>query len=145
MKLSTKGRYGLVAIVDLAIHADGEPMALKLVAERNDISEGYLEQVFSTLKKAGLVNSIKGAQGGYKLAMPSTEMTVGMVLKALEGDLSTLGKQKLEENLLNQCIKEAVYDQIDQSVDRILEQTYIAQLADTYAKAQSEAALMFFI
>lgn len=148
MKLSTKGKYGLMAIVDIAIHGKAEPTALKVIAERNGISEGYLEQVFSTLKKAGLVLSVKGAQGGYTLAVPSEELTVGMVLRALEGDLSTLGKSSdggVETSLLSQSIQAMVYEPIDQAVNNLLDNTTIANVADNYAKSQSDAAWMFFI
>ena len=64
MKVSTKGRYGLRAIVDLAVHSKEGQVSLKCVAERQDLSENYLEQLFSSLKKSGLVKSVRGAQGG---------------------------------------------------------------------------------
>lgn len=148
MKLSTKGKYGLMAIVDMAVQAQDEPMPLKVIAERNSISEGYLEQVFSTLKKAGLVLSVKGAQGGYSLAVPAEEMTVGMVLRVLEGDLSTAAKPSegsAEASLLGKSIYYMVYEQIDNEVNKILDNTTIAQVAAHYAKSQHDAAWMFFI
>ncbi|MDK2789160.1 MAG: Rrf2 family transcriptional regulator, cysteine metabolism repressor, partial [Epulopiscium sp.] len=77
MKLSTKGRYGLKAMVDLAVHSQDKHIALRHIAERQDISEHYLEQLIAVLRKAGLVKSIRGAQGGYSLALSPEEITVG--------------------------------------------------------------------
>jgi len=88
LKLSTKGRYGLRAIVDLAINGEKEAVALSGIAERQDISISYLEQLIAKLKKAGIVTSIRGAQGGYLLAKNPEEISVGEILRALEGDLN---------------------------------------------------------
>ena len=88
MKLSTKGRYGVKAMLDLAIHNSEGQIALKNIAERQEISENYLEQLFAILKKAGLVKSIRGAQGGYILANEPYKTTVGSILRALEGSLA---------------------------------------------------------
>ena len=91
MKLSTKGRYGVKAMVDLAIHNSEGQIALKSIAERQEISENYLEQLFATLRKAGLVKSTRGAQGGYVLADKPEKITVGTILRALEGLSCTCG------------------------------------------------------
>ena len=88
MKLSTKGRYGLRAFIDLAVWGENEPISLTSIAERQDISVSYLEQLMAKLKKAGLVNSIRGVNGGYVIAKPAEEISVGDVLRALEGDLA---------------------------------------------------------
>ena len=77
MKLSTKGRYGLRAVLDLAMNGKNEAVALSGIAERQDISISYLEQLIAKLKKAGIVNSIRGAQGGYILAKEPEEISVG--------------------------------------------------------------------
>ena len=87
MKLSTKGRYGLRALVDLARYCGEEPVSISSISAREDISERYLEQLMSLLRKAGLVKSIRGAAGGYVLARPAGEISVGDVLRALEGNL----------------------------------------------------------
>ena len=87
MKLSTKGRYGLRALIDLAQYSEKEAVPISSIAQRQNISESYLEQLFAKLKKAGLVMSIRGAQGGYRLAKPSDTISVGDVLRALEGNL----------------------------------------------------------
>jgi Rrf2 family transcriptional regulator, cysteine metabolism repressor len=90
MKLSTKGRYGTRAMLDLALHyKDGDgPVALGGIAERQNISEEYLEQIFSSLRKAALVESVRGAQGGYKLGKTADKITVGDILRVLEGSLA---------------------------------------------------------
>ena len=87
MKLSTRGRYGIHAMYDLAIHADCGPQSIKAIAEREGIPEAYLEQLIAVLKREGLVTSLRGAQGGYLLARAPGEITVGDVLRALEGSL----------------------------------------------------------
>ncbi len=84
MKLSTKGRYGLRAMIDMARYSTGEPVSIGSVALRQGISEGYLEQLVSLLKKAGLVQSIRGAGGGYVLAKNAEDISVGDILRALE-------------------------------------------------------------
>jgi len=88
MKVSTKGRYGLLAMIDIAAHQAQGSVSLRSVAERNNLSENYLEQLLPALRKAGLVKSIRGAQGGYVLAKPSDSITMGDILRTLEGPLS---------------------------------------------------------
>ena len=87
MKLSTKGRYGLRAMIDLARYSEKEPVSIGSVAARQEISERYLEQLVALLKKAGLVKSIRGASGGYVLAKAPEKISVGDILRALEGSL----------------------------------------------------------
>lgn len=87
MKLSTRGRYGIHAMYELALEYGGAPVSIKTIAERRDIPEAYLEQIFSMLRKDDLVTSVRGAQGGYTLARPPAEIRVGDLLRALEGGL----------------------------------------------------------
>ena len=87
MKLSTKGRYGLRAMIDLALYSDEEAVSIQSISARQNISDNYLEQLVRKLKKEGLVVSVRGAQGGYRLAKPADEISVGDVLRALEGSL----------------------------------------------------------
>jgi len=88
MKLSTRGRYGIHTMYDLALNGVNGPQSIKAIAERGGMPEAYLEQLIAGLKKAGLVTSTRGAQGGYMLARPADDITVGDVLRALEGGLS---------------------------------------------------------
>ncbi|MGQ9780497.1 MAG: RrF2 family transcriptional regulator [Bacillota bacterium] len=85
MRVSTKGRYGLRAMVDLALHAEDGPVPLKEIAARQGLSESYLEQVFAALRRVGLVTAVRGPAGGYILGRPAAEITAGEILRALEG------------------------------------------------------------
>jgi Rrf2 family protein len=88
MKISTKGRYALMLMLDLATYDTGEPVRLREVAKRQQISEKYLEQIISILNKAGYVKSIRGPQGGYMLKNRPEDYTVGMILRQTEGSLA---------------------------------------------------------
>ena len=88
MKLSTRGRYGIQTMYDLALNADNGPQSIKAIAERGGMPEAYLEQLIAALKRSGLVTSTRGAQGGYMLARPADAISVGDVLRVLEGGLN---------------------------------------------------------
>lgn len=88
MKISTKGRYALRLMLDLAKHNNGEMVRIKDIADRENISEKYLEQIVTSLKRAGYVKSLRGAQGGYRLAKEPSEYTAGMILRLTEGDMA---------------------------------------------------------
>ena len=96
MKLSTKGRYGLRALIDLAQYGEQEAVSIQSISARQQISDSYLEQLVRKLKKAGLVTSVRGAQGGYRLARPAEEISVGDVLRALEGSIEAVSCQEGE-------------------------------------------------
>ncbi len=88
MKLSTKGRYGLMAMFQLALEYGQGPISLKYIADKQELSENYLEQLFSSLRRDGLLNSVRGSQGGYMLSREPKDITVGQVLRSLEGHLA---------------------------------------------------------
>ncbi len=94
MKLSTKSRYGVRAMFDMAYHAGTLPAQIKDISRRQDISPRYLEQIFQDLKKAGLLNSRRGPQGGYSLARPAEEITVKDIVLAAEGELQLVNCAK---------------------------------------------------
>jgi Rrf2 family protein len=149
MKLSTKGRYGLRAMVDLAVNSAGDHVSLCSIAERQDISENYLEQVFSILRKSGLVKSVKGAQGGYILSDDPGNIRVGSILRALEGDLSVVD-ESLEENISHQsiiqnCIKLNVWDKINESINSIVDSITLEDLVNEYTKISGSSQDMYFI
>ena len=148
MKISTKGRYGLRAMVDLAVYSAGDHISLKSIAERQNISEGYLEQVFSTLRKAGLINSIKGSQGGYALADMPVNISVGAVLRALEGNLSVIDEKSMEEKTndkIEDCIRKKVWSIINASIDDVVDNITLEDLMDEYKKMVSKEASMYYI
>ena len=137
MKISTKGQYGLRAMVDLAIHSTGEQIPLNSIAERQNLSVGYLEQVFSSLRKAGLVKSVKGPQGGYSLAHSASDITVGDVLRTLEGDLSVveeLDERQNTDNDIEYCITEKVWKKINQSISEVVNLITLEDLVVAYKK-----------
>lgn len=90
MKISTKGRYALRVMIDLALHSDGNFVSIKDIAVRQEISNKYLEQIISLLNKAGYLESARGNTGGYRLAKKLSEYVVGDILRATEGDLSPI-------------------------------------------------------
>lgn len=143
MKLSTKGRYGLRALLDLAVHADGSHVSLYNIAERQQISVNYLEQVFSQLRKAGFVRSVKGAQGGYALAMQPQEMTIGAILRVLEGSLHIATEESTGENPLQDCIKKSVWDRINNGIDHVVDSITLGDLVEEYRSGQDYT--MFYI
>lgn len=126
MKISTKGRYALRLMLDLAVYNTGEPIALKDIAARQSISEKYLEQIISVLNKAGYVRSIRGAQGGYILTRSPKEYTVGMILRLTEGELAPVncvGKDAVPCDRSNGCVTikiwQKMYDAVNEVVDGI--------------------------
>lgn len=125
MKLSTKGRYGLKAMYDIACREKPkEPVSLKAIAEKNNLSEQYLEQIFSILKKSGLVKSVRGAQGGYILSRPAEEITVGDIIRVLDGPIAP-AVCVLDESdacaIEDSCPTKAVWKKIKDSVDDVID------------------------
>lgn len=146
MKISTKGRYGLRAMVDLAVHSANEHVSLNSIAERQDVSVSYLEQVFSVLRKAGLVKSIKGAQGGYILSQEPRNITVGMILRVLEGDLSIVdGNPGTKYDNMQYCIKKNVWDKVNNSINQIVDSITLEDLIDEYYKINGSDNYMYYI
>lgn len=149
MKISTKGRYGLRALLDLAIHSNGEHVSLSNIAERQEISENYLEQVFSTLRKAGLIRSVKGAQGGYILADKTTTIKVGTILRVLEGDLTVadeeIDSQERYNSSLQQCIQVNVWDKMTESINSLVDSITLEDLLQEYKLMRGKSALMYYI
>ncbi len=143
MKLSTKGRYGLRALLDLSIHAEGSHVSLYNIAERQQISVNYLEQVFSQLRKAGFVRSVKGAQGGYALARSPQDMTIGDILRVLEGSLHIATEEVTGQNPLQDCIKKCVWDRINDSIDHVVDSITLEDLVEEYRSGQDYT--MFYI
>jgi len=125
LKLSTKGRYGLKAMYDLALNYGDEPIPLKNIAERQDISEPYLEQLMAILKKEGLVQSVRGAYGGYLLTREPSKITVGDVLRALEGPIGlvdcVLEQDAAECEKYDSCITRIVWEKIRDSIIKTID------------------------
>lgn len=103
MKISTKGRYAVRVMLDLALNNTGEFIKVKDIAARQGISSKYLEQIIAVLNKAGYVNSVRGAQGGYRLAHEPKEYTVGMILRLTEGSLAPVACLEADLNECERC------------------------------------------
>lgn len=134
MKLSTKGRYGLRALIDLAKYGDHDPVSITSISDRQGISERYLEQLMSMLKKAGLVTSVRGASGGYVLARNQEQVSVGDVLRALEGNLEPVECSGLhpEEGCkaADACVTKYVWQRINESINQTVDEIKLAQLVE---------------
>ena len=132
MKISTKGRYALRLMADLARWSQDGPVPIRDIAERQEMSEKYLEQIVRPLVKEGLVRSVRGAQGGYELALPANQITVGVVLRATEGDLVPVscvadgGECDKHDN----CDTIFVWRKISDAVAEVVDSITIADVAE---------------
>ncbi|HPD01045.1 MAG TPA: Rrf2 family transcriptional regulator [Acetivibrio sp.] len=138
MKLTTKGRYGVKAMLDLALQSNGEPVSLKSIAERQYISENYLEQLFAILKKSGLVKSVRGAQGGYLLVQSPENVTIGSILRSLEGSLApvdcVLEEDPVKCDRFDSCIIKLLWEKIRDGLNSVVDSITLADLVDMYKK-----------
>ncbi|MDD4238446.1 MAG: Rrf2 family transcriptional regulator [Desulfotomaculaceae bacterium] len=151
MRFSTRARYGLRAMLELALrYHPSEPIPLVQVAEKQGISEGYLEQMMSFLRKGGLVRSVRGAQGGYILAREPARITVGEIIRCLEGPLGPTGCVS-EENpeqcsRAESCVTRVLWERVRESVAEVLDGTTLEDLCeDTNKIRQSKEADMYCI
>lgn len=138
MKLSTKGRYGVKAMVDLAIHYGGAPVSIKNISERQNISEYYLEQLFSPLRKANLIKSVRGAQGGYVLSKAPKDITIAEIMQVLEGPIEI--SNCLEEKSCNNvdcCATRLLWAKIKNSIDSVTKSTTLQDILDDYNSMNS--------
>lgn len=132
MKLSTRGRYGLRALIDLALYSENETVSIQSIARRQNISDSYLEQLMRKLRSAGLIVSVRGAQGGYKLARPANEISVGDVLRALEGSLEavTCGGEDNSCQGADLCVTKFVWERINSSIRDTVDSIKLSQLVE---------------
>ena len=131
MNISSKGRYALRTMLDLAVYNTGEPVRLKDIAHRQDISEKYLEQILSLLNKAGLVNSVRGANGGYYLSRPADKYTVGEILRVTEGSLSPVACVESDDCARKMfCATNILFKKLDDAISDVVDKTTLADLVD---------------
>lgn len=135
MKISTKGRYAVLVMLDLALNNTGACIKVKDIATRQNISEKYLEQIIAMLNKAGFVNSVRGAQGGYRIAREPEYYTIGMILRLTEGSMAPVACLD-EGNECEQCdtcetleVWKDLYAAINNVIDNVT-------IADLVAKRQ---------
>lgn len=126
MKISTRGRYAVRVMLDLALHNTGQCIKVKEIAGRQGISEKYLEQIIAVLNKAGYVKSVRGAQGGYRIAREPGEYTVGMILRLTEGSLAPVACLDEDAGQCERCdtcetleVWQQIYDAVNGVVDHV--------------------------
>src|SRR5580704_4434928 len=129
MTISVRGEYALQALFDLASQPPGTPVKIGDIAKRQKIPQKFLELILAGLKQGGFVESRRGAEGGYRLAKPANEITVGEVLRFVEDNKQT---KRVASNPFHQ-----IWQQVDVAVAAILDHTTFAELARTWQKSQS--------
>lgn len=143
MKISTKGRYALRMMTDLAInHNDQMMIRVKEVAQRQGISEKYLEQIIAMLKRAGYVKSLRGAQGGYRLAREPEEYTVGMILRLTEGDMSPVSCLEDEVNqceMAPRCITLHLWEKLDDAIRGVIDHVTLQDLVEWEKEREADS------
>ncbi len=135
MKISTKGRYAVRVMLDLALNQTGECIKVKDIAARQGISEKYLEQIIAVLNKAGYVKSVRGAQGGYKIARAPEEYTVGMILRLTEGSMAPVacldeGAEECER--CDTCETLQVWRDLYDAVNQVIDNVTVADLVEKH-------------
>ena len=136
MRISTKGRYALRLMLDLALNNTGEFIKIKNISERQEISEKYLEQIVTVLNKAGYVKSVRGAQGGYKLAYTAEKYTVGMILRLTEGSLAPVAclEDETECSRIDECVTIEIWRQLDTAIKGVVDNITLADLVEWQMK-----------
>ena len=135
MQISTKGRYALRLMLDLAVHNTGELVKIKDISARENTSEKYLEQIISSLKKAGYVKSLRGAQGGYMLAREPETYTVGTILRLTEGSMKLVACLEDEPNQCSragECVTLRLWKMLDEAIEGVLDKVTLQDLKDWY-------------
>ncbi|MDO4288862.1 MAG: Rrf2 family transcriptional regulator [Eubacterium sp.] len=132
MRLSTKGRYGVRAMYELAKHYGDAPMSIKEIAVNQGFSDSYIEQLFSSLKKSGLIVSLRGARGGYRLSRPPEDITVGEILRVLEGPIEFAdcagGASGQVCSMAADCVTRGLWQEISAAVNDIIDHKTLADL-----------------
>lgn len=141
MKISTKGRYALRLMIDLAMNNTGEFIPLKNVSERQDISVKYLEQIITVLVKAGFVKGLRGSRGGYKLAKKPEDYTVGMILRLTEGSLAPVACLDDEVNTCERasnCITLGLWQELYDAINGVVDNITLADIIERAKKQSGE-------
>lgn len=141
LRLTTKGKYGVKALFELAMHQGAGPLPLKEIAERQGLSEHYLEQLVAPLRKSGLISSVRGAQGGYVLTRPASQVTVGDILRVLEGPL-----EPAEANAAAiGSPAEGVWERVRQRIVAVVDSITLAELVEQARRQQADRVPMYHI
>ena len=140
MRVSTRGRYALRLMLDLAMNNTGEPVRLKDVAKRQEISEKYLEQIISILTKAGFVKSVRGPAGGYSLKRKPEEYTVGMILRLTEGSLAPVDcvEDGTDCGRADQCVTVMLWQKLNDAINSVVDNITLADLVEWQMQKANE-------
>lgn len=148
MKLSKKCRYGLRALIDLSANSGNEYVVLGSIAQRNGISPQYLEQVFASLRRAGIVKGIKGSQGGYRLNVEPKELTVSEILEVLDGSYQIEEEEMPEDSHgrgVAVSIQKLVINQINEQLEQLLTSVTLDDLRRSYLDYKEYNSDMYYI
>ena len=147
MKLSTKGRYGTMALLDLALHNNQEPVPLKDISKRQAIPLHYLEHLIGPLVAAGLVGSTRGARGGLHLLKSPKDIRLSQVIHLLEGSLALVGCVNNPETCARSanCAARDVWSEVTRAADNVLESTTLQDLVDRQKKKEQSTKGMYYI
>ncbi len=147
MKISTKGRYGLRVLLDIAAHQEKGPVILRDISARQDISEKYLWQVINPLKAAGMVNSTRGAKGGYVLAKAPEDVTLLDIVSILEGPVSVVDCVGTPGKCVRSgsCVTRAAWGKIENGIKESMAKITLKELVDKQKDAESGSALSYVI
>ena len=132
MKLTTRGRYAVMAMADLATNANGSAISLTEISSRQNISLAYLEQIFIKLKSKKLVKSTRGANGGYRLERPASEIKLSYIISAVDEEVKMLNCKKNSKkgcnNKSTKCITHNLWDELDQHIHQFFEKVKLQDL-----------------
>lgn len=129
MKLTSKGRYAVTAVLDIALNAESGPVSLADISERQNISLSYLEQLFAKLRRDGLVKSVRGPGGGYKLGLPSDKISVGMIISAVNENIHVtkcLGRGNCQNG--KECLTHTLWEDLSNRIESFLNEITLAEL-----------------
>ena len=140
MKLSTKGRYGARAMLDLALHTGNgkTPVLLKEIAERQDLSDKYLEHIFTPLRRAGLVRGVRGAKGGYFLGKAPAKITLGEIVFSLEGEIDFCSRAEA-------CVTKDIWLDLKKTIEKKLGSITLADMVKKARAKQQAGGLTYHI
>jgi len=147
MRLSTKGRYGARAMLDLALNFGKNPVLLRDIARRQEVSEKYLEHSISALRKAGLVRSVRGARGGYILAKSPSEIRLSKIMEVLEGSMAPVDCVDDPQvcHRANLCVTRDIWVKMKEAIDNILKSTTLQDMVEQQKEKGSSKSIMYDI
>jgi len=146
MKISTKGRYGARAALELALRYGSGPAMVREIAESQDISERYLEQILNTLRTSGMVKSTRGFGGGYELAKPPDEVKLGDIIRALEGPFDIVhctGEFDCGKEMM--CATFMIWNEVKEAIEGVLDSITLEDLAERHRRLENKGVIEYFI